>query len=132
MRKAIATFANRDRERLLGELSLSDKQCQVDESREHHGQTTTLRNGGEGISLADRGASDRAIPAWLVHAAHSSWDAARRCDDIPYFVWDHHPSAHCFAFLLAHHLSLASAPNGVVQLVRRLAAGRSYSSIPKF
>src|ERR1700694_3079025 len=27
----------------------------------------------------------------LVHAGHSSWDGARRCDDVPYFLWDHHP-----------------------------------------
>src|SRR5256885_11240160 len=101
LRKAIATFANRDRERLLGELSLSDKQCQVDESREHHGQTTTLRNGGEGISLADRGPSDPAIPALLVHTSHSSWDAAPPSDDIPYFVSAHPPRAHCLSFFLS-------------------------------
>src|SRR5713226_5345622 len=28
-----------------------------------------------------------------------------RCDDVSYFLWDHHPRAHCFASSLAHHSS---------------------------
>src|SRR5713101_4121101 len=100
--KTIVTSA----ERLLGELGpRTTKRHQIAESKEHHGKTTTLWNDREGISLADRGTPHCAIPARQVHAAHSSWDEARRCDDIPYFLWDHHSSAHCFAFFLAHHPS---------------------------
>src|SRR5882757_8216692 len=106
LRKTIATSANRDTERLLGEPGLhTAKKHQAAESREHHGQTTTLWNDREGISLAHRGASDRPIPARLVYAGHSSWDETRRCDDVPYFLWDHDPCAHSLAFLLAHHPS---------------------------
>ncbi len=79
--------------------------CITAQPREHHGQTTTLWIDREGISLADRGAPHRAIPARLVHAGHSSWDEARGCDDVPYFLWDHHPCAHCLTFFLAHHPS---------------------------
>src|ERR1700675_971042 len=81
------------------------KKRQAAESREHHGQTTTLWNDREGISLAHRGASDRSIPARLVYAGHSSWNETRRCDDVPYFLWDHDPCAHSLALLLAHHPS---------------------------
>src|ERR1700730_2931711 len=81
------------------------KQHQAAESKEHHGQTTKLWNDREGISLAGRGTPDRAVPARLVYAAHSSWDETRRCDDVPYFLWDYDPCAHGLAFLLAHHPS---------------------------
>src|SRR5450631_1434890 len=81
------------------------KQHQAAESKEHDGQTTKLWNDREGISLAGRGAPDRAIPARLVHAAHSSRDETRRRDDVPYFLWDHDPCNHSLALLLAHHPS---------------------------
>jgi cytochrome b561 len=55
---------------------LSSKRQLVTETREHHGQTTTLWNNREGISLADRGAARRAIPARVVHARDSSRDEA--------------------------------------------------------
>src|SRR6266404_3532575 len=106
LRETIATSANRDTERLLGEPGLHPaKKHHAAESREHHGQTITLWNNREGISLAHRGASDRPIPARLVHAAHPSRDETRRCDDVPYFLWDHDPCAHSLALLLAHHPS---------------------------
>jgi hypothetical protein len=79
-------------------VSTGEVKCITAQSREHHGQTTTLWIEREGISLADRGAPHRAIPARLVHAGHSSWDEARGCDDVPYFLWDHHPCAHCLTF----------------------------------
>jgi hypothetical protein len=90
-------------------VSTGEVKCITAQSREHHGQTTTLWIEREGISLADRGAPHRAIPARLVHAGHSSWDEARGCDDVPYFLWDHHPCAHCLTFFLAHHPSRRAA-----------------------
>src|SRR5450631_771334 len=106
LRKTIATSANLDTERLLGVRGLyTAKKHQAAESREHHGPTPTLRNDREGISLAHRGAFDHTIPARLVHAGHSSWDETRRCDDVPYFLWNHDPCTHSLALLLAHHPS---------------------------
>lgn len=90
-------------------VSTGEVKCITAQSREHHGQTTTLWIERESISLADRGARHRAIPARLVHAGHSSGDEARGCDDVPYFLWDHHPCAHCLTFFLARHPSRRAA-----------------------
>jgi hypothetical protein len=120
LRNTIATSANRDTERLLGEPGLhTAKKHQAAESREYHGQTTTLWNDREGISLAYRGASDRPIPARLVHAAHSSRDETRRCDDVPYFVLDHDPSLIVLRLLwrIAHPLAPASSLPAWQQLI---------------
>jgi hypothetical protein len=106
LRKTIATSANRDTERLLGEPGLhTAKKHQAAESREHHGQTTTLWNDRKGISLAGVGTPHCAVSARQIHAGHSPWDEAWRCDDVSYFLGDHHPRAHCFASSLAHHPS---------------------------
>src|SRR5882724_1486208 len=106
LRKTIATSANRDTARLLGEPGLhTAKKHQAAESREHHGQTTTLWNDRKGISLAGVGTHHCAVSARQIHAGHSPWDEAWRCDDVSYFLWDHHPRAHCFASSLAHHPS---------------------------
>src|SRR5712691_6725636 len=106
LRKTIATSANRDTERLLGESELhTAKKHQAAESREHHGHTTTLWNDRKGISLAGVGTPHCAVSARQVHAGHSPWDETWRCDDVSYFLWDHRPRAHCFASSLAHHSS---------------------------
>src|SRR3984957_2274348 len=81
------------------------KQHQAAESKDYHGQTTTLWNDREGTSLARRGTPDCAVSARQVHAGHSSRDDARRCDDVPYFLWDHDPCTHGLASVLAHHPS---------------------------
>src|ERR1700688_4284453 len=70
--------------------------------KEYHGQTTTLWNDREGTSLARRGTPDCAVSARQAHAAPSSWDDARRRDDVPYFLWDHDPRSHGLASHLAH------------------------------
>src|SRR5271156_6819588 len=106
-----------DTERPLGKRPHTTKQHQAAESKEHHGQTTTLWNDREGISLARRGTPYCAVSARQVHAAHSSGDDARRRDDVPYFLWDHHPSAHGLASLLAHHPSRRAG-----KIASRLAA----------
>jgi hypothetical protein len=81
------------------------KQHQAAEGKEHHGQTTTLLNDRESISLVGRGTPDRAVSARQVHAAHSSWDDARRRDDGPYFLWHRHPCTYGHACPLAHYPS---------------------------
>ena len=85
LRKTIATSANRHTERLLGEpVPHIANQHQAAESKNHHGQTTTLSNNREGISLAGRGTPHCAVSARQVHAGHSPWDETWRCDDVPY------------------------------------------------
>jgi hypothetical protein len=106
LRRTIATSANRDTERLLGEpVPHTANQHQAAESKNHHGQTTTLWNNREGISLAGRGTPRCAVSARQVHAGHSPWNETWRCDDVPYFLWNHYSRAHCFASSLAHHPS---------------------------
>src|SRR5260370_14977417 len=69
--------------------------------REPHDQSFAIRHHREGVALARRGASARAIPDRLVDAGHSSGHETRRRHDVPRLLRYRHPDPYRFALGLA-------------------------------